>query len=229
MYKQAFLSVVLFVLVSCGQDASHAPQPGKTDSSKQAPKAIDSTKEDRSASLKHGDDTSTVKVLPLDTAQFVPKGYSILDTTSGDLNRDPYPDMVMVLKKNGEDTSSDITEHPEKRPLLILIRQPDGHLTLAARSDNAVLCHDGGGAMGDPFTDIVIKNGYFSVEHYGGSSLRWSRTTTFSYSPADNYWFLHKDVSESFDATESKKVDRRIYTTKNFGKVRFDAFNIYKN
>jgi len=212
MYKQVSLSAVLVILVSCGQTTSHTSPPGKADSSKQPSRVID----------------STVKILLADTALFIPKGYSILDTATGDLNRDPYPDMIMVLKKGGEDTSSDVTEHPEKRPLLILITQPDGHLKLAAKSDNAVYCIDCGGMMGDPFTQIVIKNGYFSVEHYGGSSWRWSRTTTFHYSSADSCWYLHKDVSESFNASQPEKIDRKISTPKNFGKVPFDKFDIYK-
>jgi hypothetical protein len=86
---------------------------------------------------------------------FVPDGYTVLDTTSGDLNLHQFADMIMVLKKNGEDTTSDVNEHPEKRPLLILIGQADSTYKLAAKSDNAVYCIDCGGVMGDPFMNTV--------------------------------------------------------------------------
>jgi len=161
-------------------------------------------------------------------SQFIPKGYSILDTTLGDLNLDKYPDMIMVLYKDGEETTSDVVEHPEKRPLLILIGQAGHSYRLVARNDNAVYCFDCGGMMGDPFTEVVIKKGYFTVEHYGGSAWRWARNITFKYSPANNHWYLHKDVRECFHAFEPGKVTTEVKTIKNFGRVRFDKFDIYK-
>ncbi|WP_113616957.1 hypothetical protein [Chitinophaga flava] len=166
--------------------------------------------------------------IPRQLAPFIPKGYLILDTTSGDLNLDPYPDMIMVLYKPGEDSTSDVVEHPEKRPLLILLGQPDHSYKLAARNDNVVYCVDCGGIMGDPFESVVIKNGYFSVEHYGGSAWRWTRIITFKYSPTDKYWYLHKDGGDSFHASEPDKVTSKVRTSKDFGKVPFNKFDIYK-
>jgi len=166
--------------------------------------------------------------VPANLKGFIPKGYIALDVTKGDLNRDAYPDAVMVLYKKGEEKTSDIISHPEKRPLLVLLGQADKTYKLATRSDNAVYCVDCGGQMGDPFTGITIKNGYFSVEHYGGAAERWSRIVTFKFSPADKGWFLHKDGHEYFDATNPEKVTSDIETVKNFGKVPFQKFNIYK-
>jgi hypothetical protein len=89
---------------------------------------------------------------------------------------------------------------------------------------------DGGGMMGDPYQGLVIKNGYFSVELYGGSRYRWARTVTFKYAPADSTWYLHKDGHESYDTMdESQKSKTKIYTVKNFGKVAFDQFDVYKD
>ena len=81
--------------------------------------------------------------------------------------------------------------------------------------------------MGDPFMGIKIKNGYFSVEHYGGSSWRWTRIITYKYSKQDKEWFLHKDGSESFHASEPQKVETKIKTTKDFGQIKFEEFDIY--
>ena len=160
--------------------------------------------------------------------QFVPEGYKVLYTASGDLNLDQYPDMILVLKKDGEETTSNVVDHPEKRPLLILLGQADNTYKLAARNDNAVYCVDCGGMMGDPFMQVVIKNGYFSIEHYGGSTWRWTRIITFKYSSADNYWYLHKDGGDSFHASDPENVTTKVRTTKDFGKVPFDKFDIYK-
>lgn len=162
-------------------------------------------------------------------AAFVLPNYSILDTASGDLDGDPYPDKLLLLKKKGEDTSSDVTEHPEKRPLLVLAGQQDGTYKLAARNDNAVLCVDCGGVMGDPYMRLVIKGGYFSVELAGGSSWRWTRTVTFRYASGEHNWFLYKDGRGSFHASEPDKIETRLYTVKDFGKVSFEQFDVYKD
>lgn len=160
--------------------------------------------------------------------QFVTTGYDVLDITYGDLNRDAYPDAIMVLYKIGEEKTSDVIDHPEKRPLLLLLGQADKTYKVAARSNNAVYCVDCGGQMGDPFTGISIKKGYFSVEHYGGSGWRWTRIITFKYSPVDKRWYLHKDGGESYHATDPEKSETKVKTVKNFGKVPFERFDIYK-
>jgi hypothetical protein len=170
-----------------------------------------------------------VKNLSGEILQFVPKDYAVLDTASGDLNLDNIKDLILVLKRNGEDTLSDVVDNPEKRPLLILLGDINHKLTLAKKNDNTVYCIDCGGMMGDPYMGITIKNGYFSVEHYGGSGWRWSRIITYKYSKQENEWFLHKDGSESFNVCEPEKVESTIRTAKDFGKVRFEEFDIYKD
>ena len=167
--------------------------------------------------------------VPANLKQFVLKGYDVLDISKGDLNRDGYPDAIMVLAKLGEKKTSDVLTHPEKRPLLVLIGQANNSYKLAARSDNAVYCVDCGGQMGDPYTGITVKNGYFSVEHYGGSGWRWTRIITFRYSAADKNWLLHKDGGERFHAITHEEVKTPVLTVKDFGKVPFEKFDIYKD
>ena len=159
---------------------------------------------------------------------YIPKGFTALDTSSGDLNHDQYPDMILVLKENGEDSTSDVIDHPTRRPLLVLIGHSGPGYKLAARNDNAVYCVDCGGVMGDPFTGVTVKNGYFSVEHYGGSGWRWTRIITFKYSPADNYWYLHKDGGDTYHVSDPNNAETKVKTTKDFGKLPFDKFDIYK-
>jgi hypothetical protein len=166
--------------------------------------------------------------VPASLKSFIPRGYEALDLSTGDLNGDAYPDAVLILYKKGEEKTSDVISHPEKRPLLLMIGQANKTYKIAARSDNAVYCLDCGGQMGDPFMGVTIKNGYFSVEHYGGSGWRWTRIVTFKYSPADKNWFLHKDGGERFNAISKEEVKTTVKTVKNFGKVPFQKFDIYK-
>ncbi len=161
-------------------------------------------------------------------AQYIPEGYLLLDSASGDLNRDQYTDMILVLKKPDEEKTSDVSEHPTLRPLLLLIGQPSHTYKVVARNDKVVECVDCGGMMGDPFQRVVIKKGYFSIEHYGGSAWRWSATTTFKYSPVVSDWHLYKQGYESFHASEPEKVKTTIETAKDFGKVLFSEYDTYK-
>jgi hypothetical protein len=73
--------------------------------------------------------------------------------------------------------------------------------------------------LASPFIGIVIKKGYFPIEHYGGSGWQWTRTITFKYSIADSYWYLHKDGGYSFHASVLEKVETKIRATKEFGKL----------
>jgi hypothetical protein len=77
-----------------------------------------------------------------------------------------------VLHRPDEQKTSDVVDHPTKRPLLLFVDGASGTYPLTARTDNAVYCVDCGGIMGDPFMGLAIKKGYFTVEHYGGSAQR---------------------------------------------------------
>lgn len=175
-------------------------------------------------------------LLPTLTA-FVPAGFQVMDTCSGDLNLDSLKDWLLVLNRPGEDTLTEsqyAVDGQVKRKLLVLVGQPDNQYKLAGDNDNAVYCAQcGGGGMGDPYAALVIKKGYFSIEHYGGGVRRWTRTSTFKYTPADSTWFLHKDGHGAFDAVPEEGRDEnkkeKILTVKDFGKISFAEFDIYKD
>jgi hypothetical protein len=226
MLKQSLLIGMLFTAISCVQNSRSTIPEVLNDSAALIPKNSADTVYVKE---KHETFNQEVKNVATDLSKFIPENYTTLDTASGDLNLDPYPDIILILKKNGEDSTSDVIEHPEKRPLLILLGQQDKSYKLAARNDNAVYCVDCGGVMGDPFQEVVIKKGYFSIEHYGGSGWRWTRTITFKYSTTENYWYLYKDGGNSFHATDPEKVTTKISTIKDFGKVAFNKFDIYKD
>ena len=169
-----------------------------------------------------------VPALPTAIRRALPAGYAVLDAAPGDLNRDAAPDWLVVVHKPDEAKTSDVVAHPTKRPLLLFVGGPGGTYTLAARSDNAVYCGDCGGMMGDPFTGLTIKKGYFTVEHYGGSAHRWTRYVTFRYDPASRAWLLHRDGSEHFHALDPEHGTTTATTAKNFGRVPLAKFDIYK-
>lgn len=177
--------------------------------------------------LLQGQDFKTSRKL-FEIVDYKLSGYSILDTTSGDLNRDLYKDLIIIYKKNNEDKTSDVIDNPVYRPLLIYTGQSNGTLKLTAKNEKVVLCYDCGGMMGDPFSQVAIKNGYFTIEHYGGSAWRWTRYVTFKYSNSDSAWYLHKDGSDSFHASNPEKVTTEVRTTKDCGVIPFEKFDVFK-
>lgn len=152
---------------------------------------------------------------------FIPSGYSVLDSRTGDLNKDNYPDAILILKAKEEETNEDLA-----RPLLLLEGTASGNYKLLARNDSVVLCKGCGGIFGDPYDGITIKNGYFSVEHYGGSSWRWTRIITFKYDLKSQSFKLHRDAGVSYHNIAPKiKMETVVHNKEDFGKVRFEEFN----
>ena len=169
-----------------------------------------------------------VPPLPAAVRRALPAGYAVLAAERGDLNRDALPDYAVVLHRPTEKQTSDVGSRPTKRPLLLLVGTAGGNYQLAARSDNAVYCVDCGGMMGDPFQGLTLKNGYFTVEHYGGSAQRWTRYVTFRYDPATRGWLLHRDGSERFHALDPEHGTTAMRTSRQFGRVPFAQFDIYR-
>jgi len=169
---------------------------------------------------------------PLDTLaelkSLTPTGFEILGHHYGDLNKDELTtDLILILKASDEAETSDMIDHPTPRPLHIYTRQA-GSLQHRAQNDQTVLCVDCGGIFGDPYSGIAIKNGYFSVEHYGGSNWRWTKIITYRYHPESDSWRLHKIGEESFHSSVPDEVETAIQSTKDFGVVDFKDYQIYE-
>lgn len=164
--------------------------------------------------------------------KFVPKGYSILELKKADLNLDSIEDAVLVINKNGEDSTSTI-ENPVKRNLLILIGQPNGTYMLATQNENVVYYYGFDANFKDAFVGLRIEKGRFIIEHYGGFAKRWGRTTTFEFNPSANDWLLLEDEYSVMDATDQEEPNKVIsetkLTNKNFGVIPFGKFNIYED
>lgn len=220
----------VFLFTACGDKPVKAPVAVSTDTSSLAQR--DTLVEETPPAAVKSDDYAVREPIIATVKQVlthIPDGYSIIDTCTGDLNQDEYTDLLLVLRQNGEDSIARKVDGPVKRKLLLLTGSAEQTYTLAAQSENVVYCNVCGGMMGDPYQQLVIKNGYFTVEHYGGSSWRWTRNITFKYSKADSTWYLHKDGGDSFHATDPEKVTTKVRTVKDFGKVPFAEFDIYKD
>ena len=161
-------------------------------------------------------------------SDFVPDGYFILSRTAGNLNLDSIMDMALVLGRKGEDTLSS-QEHPLNRKLLILFGQMDKTYKLAFQNENVVCFYGYDLNFKDAFTEIQITAGMFTVNHYGGFRYRWGRGLSFSYNTSDENFYLTEDTYSTTDViSENLDTETKTQTVKDFGKINFTAFDIYK-
>lgn len=163
------------------------------------------------------------KPLPESLKPFLLQGYEMLDYAEGDLNNDKKPDAILIQKLIGEDT---IVSDDLKRPFILLLRQADGKLTLAKRNDDLVMCRQCGGAFGDPYEKLEIKNNGFTVSFYGGSSWRWGYDYTFSYQPQKNDWFLTQEKQLYYHNTEPEiNMKKTTIESDELDEVSVEKFN----
>ena len=156
-------------------------------------------------------------------ASFIPADFSILDSASGDINKDGKKDLLVILKNNFEETNGDTT-----RPFLLLLGSEMGLYFLSGRNDSVVLCKACGGVFGDPYAGMTVKNNFFSIEHYGGSNWRWTRIITFRYDLKSKQVLLHRDAGDSFHTSDPDKTTLNLYSKEDFGKLSFLEYSYYK-
>lgn len=141
------------------------------------------------------------KEVPSELKPFILQGYEVLDFIKEDLNSDKLTDYILILRSKGEDTLTfDNPDWDVPRPLLLLIRQTNDQLKLAAENTKIIYCRHCGGAMGDPYQGVLFKNGDLLFDFYGGSSWRWAETITFRYNKVKKNWFLQNHFISSFQA-----------------------------
>jgi len=160
-------------------------------------------------------------------SEIIPAGYEVLDSVSGNLNDDQFRDMILVLKREKEDSLSPISDFAIKRETIILYGSENGY-SVVARNMNVVSCLTCGGMMGDPYVGISISDKSFSVSHYGGAVWRWGRVSTFSRN-ANGIWVLIEDENETFNAVNEERTRETVKTTsKDFGVITFEQYDFDK-
>lgn len=143
--------------------------------------------------------------------------------TKADLNGDETLDYVVVLENiNKPKLPADM----KNRSTLIIIRDSDERLRLAARSERVVFCPDCAGGTVDPFEDIIVETGIISIINRGGTNTRWAETFDFKYSRRDKNWQLARVEKMKYESSDLSSYQTKTYTSpKDFGKISFEAFD----
>ena len=136
------------------------------------------------------------------------------------MNKDGIIDKILILKSELEQGGYDTL----RRPVIILLRNKNGELRKAFENNYIVLNGDDGGIHGDPYHGITIKNGFFSIEHFGGSGWRWNYVITFKYDAQLKNWKLHQIGNETWHISKPEEFESHITTSKEFGTVLFKDY-----
>jgi hypothetical protein len=160
--------------------------------------------------------------VPAELAPLMPARTTLLDQHAADLNGDGRADVVFVvewLPKAGDDDDG-------ARTLFVALRQVDGSLKIVKHNDKIVFCRQCGGIWGDPYGGLIVSNGRFSVNHFGGSNWRWSNSFDFAYSRRDSSWQLVSVDEGSFHTSDPEKAKTRRYKPpRDFGKIDIADFD----
>ena len=163
--------------------------------------------------------------IPAEIRPLIESGTQPLSLKSVDLNGDGLQDFVLVLEFVKTETDTQIIKDGQ-RVLLLLIREPGGTIKEVKRNSMIISCSTCGGVSGDPFQGIETGIKTFTVNHYGGSSWRWSSSYQFDYSRRDKTWQLVRVEETNFNTREPEKITRKEYTPpEHFGKIDIADFD----
>lgn len=120
-------------------------------------------------SVSYGQDFSypTIEAKRQSIIDFVPEGWTILDSAYGDLNKDGFRDAAIVIQHKDSISmvnSLDDTILTQPRMLLIVLKDPvENGFALIETSNSFILKHDNP-AMDDPYQDLTINKGLLEVK-----------------------------------------------------------------
>lgn len=104
----------------------------------------------------------------------IPDSYTFLDETEGDLDGDGNDEKIFVYD------TDEAGEYGTVRNIYICKKEKDDWM-LWKTVHGPVMESDAGGAMGDPFYDILIDQGKIYISHAGGSSEKWYYNHTYAF------------------------------------------------
>lgn len=147
---------------------------------------------------------------------FIPNNWKAIDTAYGDLNNDSVEDLVLVLEQNyavtekrayGDSETELIKEFQKPRILAVFFKnKKSGSYQLALQNNNFMLRSQEGGALGEPFRDLSIKNNTLNLLFEGGGDWRWKLAYEFRYQ--NKQWALIKANNTYYNVSSGEMTDK---------------------
>lgn len=157
----------------------------------------------------------------------LPKNYSLIDTVTGDLDKDGIRELAVVY--NMTETGDPAESIPRE---LIIYKYQDGHWKTWKTSLQALYGSRDGGMMGDPFEEISIEKGILSISHFGGSSWKWGHVDKYRFQNGEFYLIGYTSSSgktcEHWLTVDFNISTGKMEVKKEYEQCEDDSQDIYK-
>ncbi len=144
----------------------------------------------------------------------LPDNYMINTIISGYLNDDEIIDYAIVVDRSPFFTHKD-------RLLYVLLSIEQNNYNVLIDANSIIMGSEYGGSFGDPFTGITIEDKNLLVNHYGGSSDRWSYINTYRYLYDELVLVTKENINYSTHSASGTKVILK-YLDKKYEKLTYD-------
>ncbi len=153
--------------------------------------------------------------------QLTPINWTVIETANGDLNNDGTDDLAVVFESDkitdetrtyGDNNSEIIKETQKPRILALFFKdKSSGVYYLSNQNNDFILRSQEGGKLGDPLSQIGIKDQQLYLRFQGGAEWRWEMGYTFKFE--NNDWFLTSAINLYFNQNTGDMTER-IYDFK---------------
>ncbi len=148
--------------------------------------------------------------------QLTPNNWTVIETTTGDLNGDGSDDVAVIYESDkitdeartyGDNNSEIIKETQKPRILAIYFKDKvTGSYRLSTQNNDFILRSEEGGKLGDPLNQIGIKDQQLYLRFQGGAEWRWEMGYTFKFENKD--WFLTSAINLYFNQNTGDMTER---------------------
>ena len=156
----------------------------------------------------------------------IPVNYSVVDSVSGDLDKDSIAELVFAYNTGPENEIDGVVRE------LIIYKLKNNKWTEWKRSDQALYGSKDGGMMGDPFGEIEIKNGILLISHYGGSSWKWGFTDKYRFQNGEFYLIGYSSIAgkpcEYWEDVDFNLSTGKMIVKKEYEECETEEQEIYK-
>lgn len=165
----------------------------------------------------------------MQVSALIPSNWKAIATTFGDLNNDRVEDLAFILEFDkaiterrayGDGETELIKELQKPRILAIYFKDAKtGKYNFALQNNNFVLRSEEGGALGEPFKALSIKNNQLNLAFEGGSDWRWK--LNYDFKLQNREWTLVQAMHTYYNASSGEMTikaydfsNRRMTLTK---------------
>lgn len=156
----------------------------------------------------------------------IPDNYSVVDSISGDLDKDSIAELVVAYNMGPENGLEGVPRE------LIIYKLKNNKWTEWKKSDQTLYGSKDGGMMGDPFGGIEIKNGTLVISQNGGSSWKWGFTDKYRFKNGEFYLIGYSSIEgklcEYLEYVDFNLSTGKMVVKKEFEECETEEQQIYK-